>query len=57
MRSTEMLRHVGTKYTPYQLIRMTLRARRLARLREYRRLCDPGWLAAIRTPGYVADDK
>jgi hypothetical protein len=49
-----MLRHVGTRYTPYQLIRMMVRARRLARLREYRRLCDPGWLAAIRPPGYVA---
>jgi hypothetical protein len=35
-----MLRHV----------RIILRARRFARLREYRRLCDPNWLAAIRPP-------
>jgi hypothetical protein len=45
-----MIKHVGTRYTPWQTITMILRARRYARHREYQRLCDPGWLAAIKPP-------
>jgi hypothetical protein len=42
------MRRVGTVYSPWQAAGMVLRARRYARRREYWRLCDPAWLAAIK---------
>jgi hypothetical protein len=43
-------KHAGTRYTPWQCVQIAMRARRLGRIREYRRLCNPGWLEAIRMP-------
>lgn len=41
-----MLRHIGTRYTPWQLFTMLLRARRFAILREDKEIGL--WITAIR---------
>lgn len=42
-----MLRHIGTRYTPWQLCALILRARRFAILREDKE--TTAWLTTIRS--------